>query len=182
MQHPNEESLKECMKDGDHDAFHQLIRHYHDLLFRTLYTKINDQEAARDLVQDSFVRIWQKRHLLKPQQSFFALLVKIGINLTQDELRRRKVRENYRDHVTRITEKPSQTPDQGLLQTELENRILWVLAKYTPERCRQVFALTRLDGLSNSEVAELLGLRKKTVENQLNKAGKILRKHCRDYL
>ena len=182
MQREDEPDLIARMKDGDEVAFHVLVERYHDLLFRTLVTKVSDREVARDLTQDTFVRIWLKRHILRPKQPFFAILAKIGTNKAQDELRRNRVRERYRDHVARLSERPSENPDQSVQRTQLETRILEVIARFMPERCRLVFVLSRLEGLSNDQVAEVLGISKKTVENQRLKAGKILRKHCAEYL
>lgn len=173
-----EKDLMQRMKQGDQDAFQDLITAYHDLLFRTIYTKIQHVELAQDLTQDTFVKIWIKRQILRPEQSFFAILAKIGINLAQDAFRHRQVRAKYQDHVRMLSEKPAGNPQDLLEKDELEQQIAKTVAEDLPERCRLVFMLSRIEGYSNGEVAALLGISKKTVENQLGKAMKILRKKC----
>ncbi len=178
MKDDNEKQLVVRLKAGDEGAFQQLVGAYHELLFRTLVTKIGEAEMARDLVQDAFVKIWLKREILRPDQSFFAILAKFGINLAQDELRRRKVREKHYDRVSELWKKPGENPEASLVMSQTQALVSKVIAEDMPERCRQVFVLSRVEGLANAEVAELLDISKKTVENQLNRAVKILRKKC----
>lgn len=178
MQKADEARLIQNMKQGDQASFQTLIQHYHDLLFRTIYTKIQDEELAKDFTQDSFVKIWQKRHILKPEQAFFPILAKIGINLAQDEFRRRQVRHKYQDHVRHLSEKPNQTPEQYLASQQFQTKVANCIANDLPERCRLVFVMSKVEGIGNADIAATLGISKKTVENQLAKAVKILRKKC----
>ena len=178
MNPEKEQQLTALTKTGDEAAFRELVEAYHHLLFKTLITKVGDEELARDLTQDAFVKIWIKRRILRPEQSFFAILVKIAVNLMQDEFRRTRVREKYRAHVSDLWRKADDNPEHSIALRQLQDKVAQIIAVDLPERCRQVFVLSRVEGLPNDQVAQLLNISKKTVENQLNHAMKILRKKC----
>jgi len=178
----DEEHLIQRVKEGDQEAFQTLFDKYQTTLFRTIYYKTKDHGLAQDIAQDTFVRVWLKRETLKPNLSFFSLIAKISQNLVQDHYKHQQVRLKHQNHVKLISEKHLDNPEQELKQTRLKQRIREVANSSLPNKCRSVFLLSRVGGLSNQEIANTMNISKKTVENQLHHAMKILRKKCADYL
>jgi len=76
----------------------------------------------------------------------------------------------------------SDSPDESLQAGILEERLQEAVRNRLPEKCREVFLLSRVEGMSNAEISEHLGISVKTVENQITRGLKILRKELRDYL
>ena len=108
-------------------------------------------------------------------------LIQIGKNLLKDQYKHEAVRQKHQNHVTQLEDKPVAQPDQDLHHSELQRTLEeGILA--LPEKCREVFILSRFEGLRNSEIAARFGLSKKTVENQLYHALKLLRETCKDFL
>lgn len=183
MSNPTDESqLIERVKQGDSQAYQTLFEKYQPMLFRAVYYRTNDEMLARDTVQDTFLKVWIYRDRLKPHLAFYAYLLKLSKNLVLDHYKREEVRTRYRDHVRLLEERPNRSPGEDLEKKALETRIEEVVNTVLPEKCRAVFILSRVEGLSNQEIADIMKVSKKTVENQLYRALKILRKKCAAYL
>ena len=178
----DEERLLQRVKDADREAFHALFTKYQPILFKTVYYKVNDYGLTQDIVQDTFLKVWLKRETLKPKLAFFSFIVKISHNLIQDHYKHLHVRSKHRDHVKFISERPPDNPEKALRQSVLESKIREVAHNSLATKCRTVFLLSRVAGIPNQEIADMLGITKKTVENQLHHALKVIRKKCKDYL
>ena len=178
----DERDLVTRLKHGDNDALKTLFERYQPLLYKTLLYRAGDAQLSQDLVQDSFLKVWTRRETLKPDLPFFPLLVKIGRNLLQDHFKHLQVRSKHQETVRFVTERDVVQPDATLKQKLLEAKIREVATTKLATRCREVFALSRAGGLKNDQIAATLGISKKTVENQLSQALKVLRKHLQDFL
>ncbi|RPI44280.1 MAG: sigma-70 family RNA polymerase sigma factor, partial [Bacteroidetes bacterium] len=80
----------ESCKHGDEAAFRMLIRSYSDIAFRVAHRMMNDEEESRDIVQESFITVWQKIGTYNPAREFTGWLYRIVVNKCHDALRRRK--------------------------------------------------------------------------------------------
>ena len=178
----DEELLIQRVKQADSQAFQVLFEKYQPMLFRTTYYRVGDERLAQDIVQETFLKVWTNRERLKPKLAFYAYLVKLSKNLVLDHYKREEVRSRHQNHVRLLSERPPNDPERDLKQHMFEARIREVVNRNLPEKCRAVFLLSRVDGMSNQEIADTMKVSKKTVENQLYRALKILRKKCADYL
>ncbi|MEQ9424708.1 MAG: RNA polymerase sigma-70 factor [Cyclobacteriaceae bacterium] len=150
--------------------------HYPELV-RKAYIILKDANAAEDIVQDVFLKVWQKRHDLKITQSMRSYLMRSVINSSL----------NYLDKHKRIST-PEFLPEQSQSETdnqvafsELNVKLSSALEKLSPQR-QTIFSLSLYEGMSNQEIADEMGLAKKTVDNQLGTALKQLREHLSDYI
>lgn len=178
----SDQHLLERVKQSDTTAFQQLFEKYQPMLYRTMYYRTKNEGLAADVVQDTFLKVWANRDRLKPELAFYAYLSKLCRNLVLDHYKREEVRTRHKDHVRSLEEKPSRDPEQELNKSAFEEKIHDVINSHLPEKCRAVFLLSRIENLSNQEIAEAMGVSKKTVENQLYRALKILRKKCSEFL
>jgi RNA polymerase sigma-70 factor (family 1) len=178
----NEYNILIKIRQSDRDAFHIIYNQYQSTLFRIVFSRISDYELSKDIVQETFVKVWLNRHNIKPDLSFLAYITKISDNIIKDHYRREKVRKNYKDYIPDIAVSFHDNPEHAFAFSFLQEKIYQVVNNNLPRRSRLIFLLSRIEGKSNQEIADLLKITKKTVENQLNHALKILRKKLDQYL
>ena len=174
--------LMEKVRDSDAEAFRELFVRYQPILFRQTLFYTRQTDLAHDIVQETFVRIWERRASLQPHRSFLALSLSICHNLVLDAVKHRKVRERLEEAIPRPVPSENDNPHEALERTMLEEELTRVIRDGLGEKCRTVFLLSRFERMSNREIAELLGVSVKTVENQINHALKVLRRRLRRYL
>jgi len=119
---------------------------------------------------------------LDPKKSFFSLIAKISTNLCYDHFRYQEVRFRHKDTVPKPEQSHYDDPQKSQELNELQDEINRIVNEHLPEKCRVIFILSRMEGLVNKDIAAILDLSKRTVENQLYRALKILKKHLQDYL
>lgn len=178
----SEESLIEKVKQGDEHAFHVLYEKYQPMLFRSVYYRTRNEGLAGDVVQETFLKVWVNRDRLVSNLAFYAYLSKLSKNLVLDHYKREEVRTRHKDHVTFLEDKPSRDPEQEMQHDAFQKKIREVVDGKLPDKCRSIFLLSRVEGMNNQEIADILNVTKKTVENQLYRALKILRQKCEEYL
>lgn len=177
-----ESALLARVKQSDREAFETLFQKYYAMLYRVVFYKLKDQGLAEDIAQDAFLKFWVHRDRIKPELSFFPYVEKMARNLVLDHYKRENVRSKHRDHVQSQMDVPPGKPDDAVQLAQLEGRIRQVVVHDLPDKCRTIFLLSRVEGLSNPEIAEVLSISRKTVENQLYNALKVLRKKCAIHL
>jgi RNA polymerase sigma-70 factor, ECF subfamily len=178
----DELQLIAAVKTGDLEAFETLFTRYQPSLLRSIVFHVRDIDAAHDIVQETFVRVWQSRTSLKPSLSFQALIYRIGINLVRDTARHAETRRRTAADVPPPVAPNDADPEDAARHVLLLEALSRTMREDLPERCRAVFQLSRLEGLSIPEVAERLGISVKTAENQLTKALRIVRRALRHHL
>lgn len=176
-----EHHLIAAVQAGDLEAFETLFTRYQPALVRSIAFHVRDVEAAHDIVQETFLRVWQKRATLKPDLSFQALLYRIGMNIVRDMVRHAEIRTRTAADVPTPLPPDDADPVVATQHTLLQEDLRRAMRETLPERCRAVFELSRLEGLSIPEVAARLHISPKTAENQLTKALRILRRALRHH-
>lgn len=153
----------------DGQALAALMERYWRPMVAFALDKIRGQDAAEDLVQEAFVRVWERRRQLRPHASPRAYLYRVLRNLITDEFRRRRMRERFSFFRSLVdpaeVPSPAATVEAGEFASAA-NRAIAAL----PERRRDVFVLAHLHGLSYREVAETLGITPRTVANHMSLA------------
>jgi len=172
----DEISLIQKITFSDEEAFKVLFFKYQPLLFKFIYFKTNNYNLSQDIVQETFVRVWFKRTTLKPQWSFFSYLSKISGNLLKDHFKHIRVQDKNKEFVQQINSSLNDNPEQALDFNILLEQIHTVANKYLSETDRAIFFLSRFEGKSNREIADLLNIQKKKVENHIYSALKMLQK------
>lgn len=175
-------TLVERVRDSDREAFRGLFGKYQPVLFRATFASLRDRDAAHDVVQETFVRVWNYRSSLQPHLPFLALLFRISRNLMKDAAKHAAVRKRSEGEVAGEIRPQPESPEDALRMDMLKERLSAVVRTNLPARCREVFLLSRVEEMTNAEIGTRLGLSVKTVENQITRALKILRRQLRDYL
>jgi len=164
----------------DGQALGQLLDRYWGPMVAFALEKVRSQDAAEDLVQEAFVRVWERRRQLRPEASPRAYLYRVLRNLIIDEYRRHRLRDRF--SLLALSGEASQAPSPvaTLEAGELAGAAQRAIAAL-PERRRDVFVLAHLHGLSYKEVAETLGITPRTVANHMSLALAQLRDALRGY-
>jgi len=168
--------LVEAIKASDHLAFKTLYYLYFEALFRFLWRQTNNEELAKDLLQELFTRVWRSRENLDPQQPIKSYLYRIGHNLVIDH-RRQNVHQIDSLEAHPEIEPAYAAEEQFDLHDKIEAAI-----KNLPEPVRLVFTMNRFDGIKYAEIAQRLNISVKTVEARMSKALAILREKLAVFL
>lgn len=170
-----------AVRSGDKNAFEMMFKSYYQPLCRYANTFVNDPEEAEEIVQGSFINIWEKRQAIDINTSVKAYLYRAIRNACLNALKHQKVKHLYAQNEIHTGERYFEASDESTLRDELETKIRKAI-QVLPEQCRIIFQLSRFEELKYQEIADQLNLSVKTVENQMGKALKIMREQLRDYL
>jgi RNA polymerase sigma-70 factor (ECF subfamily) len=167
--------LLEQVKDSDVEAFRQLFEHYQPILFRQVLFQTSDTDQAHDIVQQTFISVWEHRSSIKPPLSFLAYILRISRNLIYDAVKHQKIRDRIDVTLPPPAQSELDDPAEALHLAMLQERITAIINDL-PQKCREIFLLSRFEGKSNQEIADSLQLSVRTVEHQISNALKVLRK------
>jgi RNA polymerase sigma-70 factor, ECF subfamily len=169
------------MKSGRKESFNYFFDYYYSglCIYANKYTE--DLSTSEEIVQDVFVRFWEKRQNIEIENSVRFYLFRTVYNQCMNLLKHKKIERIYRQQNVIRSDNLYEEQWNLFNETELRNILDQVISKL-PARCRAVFELSRFENLKNKEIAEKLGITEKTVENQITKALKVLRKELKDFL
>lgn len=171
---PEPEYLRR-LKQDDERAFDALFRHYSALVYRFAYGYLKSRPAAEEIVQECFIKIWEKREQLREDVPLKGYLFTTAHHAVLNELRRDQ--HHLRLHGQVAAAGPASVANEAEYQ-EMEALYLAALDRLPPKQ-REVFVLSRQQGLSYPEIAERQGVSVKTVEAHIVQALKTLRKYFR---
>ncbi len=170
----------EKLRSGDAEAFEQLFRWFFYPLVAFACHYVNDHEAAEDLVQDVFIHVWSHREQLDPGRNIKTYLYTAVRNRAFKYARHLRVREHYRIHHI-ASNATADSPEQQAADAEF-HKALERSIQTLPVKCRTIFCMNRFDGLKYREIAEILDISIKTVETQMGRALKLLKKQLQAFL
>lgn len=178
----NAQGLLDGLRSDDEAALKELFQLYYDALVHFVTPMLRDQDRARDVVQDIFFKIWEKRKELQVTTSLKAYLYMAVRNHALNIIKRENRIELSDDES--VLEARSGTHDGSydrLREKDLQKKLAACLDQLPP-KCRQVFELSRFEHFSNKDIAETLEISVKTVENQMTKALQLMRTNLLPYL
>lgn len=164
---------------GKEEAFDFIFRKYYKVLTVQAIRFVHDQDTAQSLVQDCFIRFWEKRMQLSNVEDLYSYLFFMVRNRCIDHLREQK-----RTHQVPITDQ------SDFLEYEAEEKIdandlsahLWLSIAKLPDRCRMAFEYSRIDGLTYPQIARKMEISHKAVEALVSRSLKLLRANLVDFL
>lgn len=167
----SDEALVQLLRDDQDWALKEIFSRHHLRLHRLATSILHDSELAKDIVQDVFIDLWNRRHTSQIQQLSGYLLRAVKFQVL-NQLRNGKLHEHHLKTVQRV-EFVNQT-EEAINFKETEHALREKMNQLPP-RCRQVFFLSRFEYLSNKEISKRLNISSKTVEVQITKALAFLR-------
>jgi RNA polymerase sigma-70 factor (ECF subfamily) len=168
------------IKNGDLKLFEQLFREFYSPLCSFANKTINDKAKAEEIVQDIFYGIWKNKEKMEIKISLKSYLYKAVHNNCLQLIQHRHVEEKYKAHVSNSVVDYQTDPFEEMEAAEMKMVIERTLESL-PERCRQVFNMSRIDGLKYKEIAQILDISQKTVEANMGKALNAFRNNLKYY-
>ncbi len=173
-----EKELLEKLKEGDAFAFEVLFYKYRNKIKGFATKLVPTQIDPEEIVQEVFVKIWLNKEHIDPKKNFQSFLFSIAKNLILDHIKSAVNRKLYFVEGHLQQDLISEDDDEARFSVDMEERIL-NLIQQIPERRREIFCLSRFDGLSYKQIAERLNITENTVDSQIRNSLTFLRKEFR---
>ena len=180
--------LVKFLKEGNEEVFKSIYERFFGPLYVYAVEYVVDKEVAYEMVQDTFLKLWEKKSTLADDTYLQSYLYRVTRNNCLNYLKHLKVKEKYKQfskskqleinlNFTALNDSSA----EKIISDELEEKINKAIDQLPP-KCKNIFLLSRYENKKYREIADELGLSVKTVENQIQKALKVLRKHLAEYL
>ena len=180
LHHKEKNTIAE-LQGGSSEAFEELFHQYSGKLYNFILKLSSvDTYLAEEIVQRTFIKIWETHASLNPDKSFISYLCTIAKNMLMNEYEHQTVEYIYRDYIlkyhTDIDNETEGEVDRNLLEEYIDS----LIEKLPPAR-KRVFVLSRKEMLSNKEIAEQLQITESTVQTQLSKAVTFMKEQLTKY-
>jgi RNA polymerase sigma-70 factor (family 1) len=169
------------LRNGEEAAYENLFKEFYKVLTLFANKYLKDIEASKELVQDLFVHLYERRENLDINSSLRSYLFRSTHNRCINYINSQKIRLKYAEHINFTADVKDNSLEQQVSSAELEHALYKAIGDLPP-KCQSIFKMNRFEGLSNTEIAEKLKLSKRTVETQISKALRILRIKLEPYM
>lgn len=181
MYHPKDFCQQQTLgrlQQGDREAFDVVFYTFEPRIFSFALKLTHHQEDARELVQEVFLKVWEKRESIDAQANFEGFLFTMAKNLIYNRARHRVYEMKYREEIRMGSNLAESVTEQMLEASELEDIIEAACKKLPPVR-REVFMMSRHQGLSHSEIANKMDTSTSNIKNHIFKALVFLKEQIR---
>lgn len=169
-----------ALQQGDTAAFEKLYRRFEPKLYRFTQKLLQHKEDAEEIVQEVFLKVWEKRQTLDPDQNLDGYLYRIARNLVYNKAKHQVYEFAYSQYLATQKNEAENSTENAYQHQELSTLFENICADLPPVR-KKVFLMSRAEGLSNSEIAEILHTSNSNVENHINKALKVVKEKFKSY-
>jgi len=182
--------LMGALQRGDESAFTALVDRHRERVFRLACRYLGDENAAEDLAQESFLRVYRARHSWRPEAKFSTWLYRVTANACLNELRSRRTRRAVESTAPAVpgdgatpdaADPKAEGPGEALVRKETAERVREAVARL-PEDQRLAVVLSKYEGLSYRELADAMDRSVPAVKSLLVRARENLRTDLADYL
>lgn len=170
----DERELLQKLQEGSKLAYEFFYKKYYITLYLHAYNKLRDRDVAKDIVQDIFANLWQKRENLNIVHGFSSYLYASTRNRIIDYISKEKSKAQYLDSLSDYSEMGQETTDHLVREKMLHEQIEQTLNQLPP-RLREVFELSRKNYLTHKEISEKLNISEQSVRSYIKDVLRILR-------
>jgi RNA polymerase sigma-70 factor (ECF subfamily) len=178
--HASERDLQERIRAGDEGAFDSVFRTHYSHLVRMAQSVVRERALAEEIAQEVMLELWRRRESLQLEQTFRAYLIRSTRNRALNHIRHQRIVEREAASAA-VDPRTSPSPEDEVLGVELERAVRDAIDGL-PEDCREVFQLSREQGLKYAEIATVLDVSIKTVEKRMGQALAQLRERLAPWL
>lgn len=175
MEQIEKDILIKC-REGDKEAFRQVVRQYQRMVFSLALKMLCDEEEAKDTVQDTFIRVWQNIGEYDTAKSFVTWIYTIATRLCLDRIKAQKHTAAMPEDVDALARFAADTDSQVNLENSEWVAIVRLLASRLSDKQKTVFTLCQLEGLDTDEVQRITGLDATQIKSNLYVARQTIRK------
>ncbi|MGD1893248.1 MAG: RNA polymerase sigma factor [Cyclobacteriaceae bacterium] len=166
--------LVEKLRKSDIRAFDTIFYRFKPKLYVFTMKLTHNPEDAKEVVQEVFLKVWERRELIKPYQNLDSYLFTIAKNLVYNKARRRAYWVAYQEYINSLGISAERFTENTVQYNELVMFLEGSCQQLPPVR-QKVFTLSRVDGLSHDEIAEQLNTSTSNVKNHIHKALRFLK-------
>jgi len=171
----SDEQLMLLFQGGNENAYIELVNRYKDKLINFIFNYLGDIESSEDVVQETMIKLYQKKHYYKEIAKFSTWLYTIAKNLANTELRKRKQRKttllSQFSKDDKMYDLPSNDNDVGQeIQTEIVSKIIREAVDQLSEKFKTVIILRDIQQLSYEDISEIIDVPIGTVKSRINRA------------
>lgn len=178
---PENARLQKLLQEDERQFMEALFSTYFPLVCKAIYRLVQDMATAEDLAQEVFIKIWNRRSQLN-EVYFKAYLHRAAVNMALDHLDKNKRRGGPHQELGPTQEALAASNAAPTVHVKETKARIQQAIDQLPEKCREIFVLSRYEEMSYKEIAEALQISVKTVENQMITALKKLRISLKEYL
>lgn len=174
--------LMKRLKKGDRTAFKQLFNRYQEKLIFYAITIVKSERVAKDIVQETFIKLWTTRNKLDPEQSLSGFLHTIARNMALNHLKRAGYDQKLKERIwERIQEIQLRVETEEVIFGRESSKLIHEAIRQLPPRRKQIYKLSRENGLTHQDIANQLDISPNTVKNQIVSALKEIRTYLHKY-
>lgn len=177
----DEINLASQIKNGNKEAYRQFYNLYSKKVYGFAYSYLKSASEAEEVIQVVFVKIWENRSEINDDLSLQSYLYKITINHIYNIFKFKKVRATAHNDQLLLGEKSDNSTLENIYFNNLQENIN-ILIEELPEQRKMIFKLSRIKGLSHEEIAKKMAISVRTVESQVYKTLKFLKKNLNEDL
>ena len=170
----SDEDLLILFQEDSEGVFKEIYNRYWSQLYSAAYRRVKLREVSQEIVQDIFTSLWIHRDELHVKTSLTGYLLTAVKYRVLNHFEKEMVRRNYRNLILNMSDQNPNLTEEAVFYEDLTRRLDQEVAQFSP-KCKEVFELSRKSYKSNKEIADLMNISVKTVENHLTKALQILR-------
>ena len=167
-----DENILVKLATGSHQAFKEIYRTYYSRIHAFAHGLLKDADESDELTQMVFIKLWDKREIFQNVHNFDSYIFTLTKHTIFNYIEAKHTIPTTNDEIP--DQFDNETPYDDLIAHDLQ-LLIDLIINNMPSQRQQIFRLSRVEGLSNEEIAIKLGIKKKTVENHLNLALKELR-------
>jgi RNA polymerase sigma-70 factor (ECF subfamily) len=169
-----------AISKGDREMFRAYMDMTIDAIFRLVCRVVASDDDANDIVQETYIRVWEKRKSIKEEKSIFAWTKRIAINKCYDFLRaeKRKERWNKGGDVNELINLESSSNAEENINGEEYGKILDFLTSKLSAKQKMIFTLSAIEKLSADEIMEITGMSKSSIKSNLHHARTAVKKNA----
>lgn len=164
------------LRNGDELAFAEIYNQYRSKMYMYAYNLCKSPETAEEIVQEVFIRLWQKKEQINTDLNFNAYLKKITLNHVLNHLKKVAREKSLQDEIFHYIETIRNTTEDNLLEKELLKTYDEAIANLPPQK-KIIFQMSRNEEMSHDQIAEKLNISKNTVKNHMVEATKFIRSY-----
>ncbi|TCC88355.1 RNA polymerase sigma-70 factor [Pedobacter hiemivivus] len=173
---PENHTLLTKLRNGDELAFAQIYNQYRSKMYLYAYNLCKSSETAEEIVQEVFIRLWQKKEQINTDLNFSAYLKKITLNHVLNHLKKVAREKSLQDEIFHYIETIRNTTEDNLLEKELLKTYDEAIENLPPQK-KIIYQMSRNEEMSHDEIAEKLNISKNTVKNHMVEATKFIRSY-----
>ncbi|MEN7547652.1 RNA polymerase sigma-70 factor [Rapidithrix thailandica] len=164
------------LKKGDQSAFDWLFFQYEKKLFAFISGFCKSKADAEEVLQETFIKVWENRHKLEVEKSFGSFLFTIAKNTTLNLLRSRQYHSQLVEELRLQKQEAHSATEQQIIYGDYQSQLEHWVDNLTPRR-KQIFIMSRQEGMNYTEIAQKLQVSTKFVEKQMSLSLKTIKKH-----